>query len=179
MTSLSLIDPFHRVIDYLRVSVTDRCDLRCRYCMAEKMTFLPRSELLALEEIALIAERFIARGVTKIRLTGGEPLVRRDIMELVGALGAHIGAGLEELTITTTEIIIPRRLRTICFSVMPLLRSCIPTRNKRKISVYSLAAVACCKNERPVKPRTNPPTTTKHSFNDSSAIARREGNFSC
>lgn len=96
-----LIDKHGRTIRYLRVSVTDRCDLRCRYCMAEKMTFLPRSELLALEEIALIAERFIARGVTKVRLTGGEPLVRRDAIDLVRRLGRQVGNGLDELTMTT------------------------------------------------------------------------------
>ena len=96
-----LVDKHGRTIRYLRVSVTDRCDLRCRYCMAEKMTFLPRSELLALEEIALIAERFIARGVTKIRLTGGEPLVRRDAIDLVRRLGRNVGRGLDELTMTT------------------------------------------------------------------------------
>ncbi|HEY0623920.1 GTP 3',8-cyclase MoaA [Sphingomonas sp.] len=100
-TAPALVDRHGRTIRYLRVSVTDRCDLRCRYCMAEKMTFLPRSELLALEEIALIAERFIARGVTKIRLTGGEPLVRRDAIDLVRRLGRHIGHGLDELTMTT------------------------------------------------------------------------------
>jgi cyclic pyranopterin phosphate synthase len=96
-----LIDRHGRTIRYLRVSVTDRCDLRCRYCMAEKMTFLPRSELLALEEIALIAEQFIARGVTKIRLTGGEPLVRRDAVDLIRRLGRRVGSGLDELTLTT------------------------------------------------------------------------------
>ena len=96
-----LIDAHGRAIRYLRISVTDRCDLRCRYCMAEQMTFLPRSALLALEEIAVIAERFIARGVTKIRLSGGEPLVRRDIGDLVRRLGRHVGAGLDELTMTT------------------------------------------------------------------------------
>jgi len=96
-----LMDKHGRAIRYLRVSVTDRCDLRCRYCMAEEMTFLPRSELLALEEIALIAERFVARGVTKIRLTGGEPLVRRDALDLVRRLGRSVGAGLNELTLTT------------------------------------------------------------------------------
>ena len=101
-----LIDRHGRAIRYLRVSVTDRCDLRCRYCMAEKMTFLPRSALLALEEIALIAERFIARGVTKLRLSGGEPLVRRDVLDLVGRLGRRLGArgpegSLDELTMTT------------------------------------------------------------------------------
>ena len=97
----TLVDRHGRAISYLRISVTDRCDLRCRYCMAERMTFLPRSALLALEEIAVIAERFIARGVTKIRLTGGEPLVRRDVGELVDRLGSHLGRGLEELTLTT------------------------------------------------------------------------------
>lgn len=96
-----LIDSHGRTIGYLRVSVTDRCDLRCRYCMSDDMTFLPRSEVLSLEEIALIADRFIARGITKIRLTGGEPLVRRDMIELVRRLGRHIGHGLDELTMTT------------------------------------------------------------------------------
>ncbi len=96
-----LMDKHGRAIRYLRVSVTDRCDLRCRYCMAEEMTFLPRNELLALEEIALIAERFVARGVTKIRLTGGEPLVRRDALDLVRRLGRSVGQGLDELTLTT------------------------------------------------------------------------------
>ena len=104
--SPSLIDAHGRTIRYLRISVTDRCDLRCRYCMAEQMTFLPRRALLQLEEIAIIAERFIARGVTKIRLSGGEPLVRRDVGELVRRLGGHLGpkmngVGLDELTMTT------------------------------------------------------------------------------
>jgi cyclic pyranopterin phosphate synthase len=97
----ALIDRHGRTISYLRISVTDRCDLRCRYCMAEQMTFLPRAALLTLEEMALIAERFIARGITKIRLTGGEPLVRRDVGDLVRRLGRHVGAGLNELTMTT------------------------------------------------------------------------------
>jgi cyclic pyranopterin phosphate synthase len=97
----ALIDRHGRTISYLRISVTDRCDLRCRYCMAEQMTFLPRAALLSLEEIAVIAERFIARGIRKIRLTGGEPLVRRDVGELVKRLGRHVGDGLDELTMTT------------------------------------------------------------------------------
>ncbi len=100
-TTNPMIDPHGRTIRYLRISVTDRCDLRCRYCMSEKMTFLPRSALLSLEEIAIIAERFIARGVTKIRLSGGEPLVRRDVGELVRRLGRLVGSGLDELTMTT------------------------------------------------------------------------------
>ena len=98
---LPLVDRFARRITYLRLSVTDRCDLRCAYCMPERMTFLPRAEVLSLEELHKVALSFIARGVTKIRLTGGEPLVRRDMIELVRALGREIGSGLEELTLTT------------------------------------------------------------------------------
>ena len=96
-----LVDQFQRRITYLRLSVTDRCDLRCAYCMPERQTFLPRSEVLSLEELHQLALGFIARGVTKIRLTGGEPLVRRDMLELVRALGRKLGDGLEELTLTT------------------------------------------------------------------------------
>ncbi|GAY21627.1 MULTISPECIES: GTP 3',8-cyclase MoaA [Sphingobium] len=96
-----LTDALGRRISYLRISVTDRCDLRCRYCMAERMTFLPRDQVLTLEEIALLADLFIARGVRRIRLTGGEPLVRRDIVDLVRRIGRHVGAGLDELTLTT------------------------------------------------------------------------------
>lgn len=112
-TAPALIDRHGRTIRYLRVSVTDRCDLRCRYCMAETMTFLPRSALLALEETALIAERFIARGVTKIRLTGGEPLVRRDAIDLVRRLGRHVGHGLDELTMTTNGTRLAEYARTL------------------------------------------------------------------
>ncbi len=96
-----LIDQFQRRISYLRLSVTDRCDLRCAYCMPERQTFLPRKEVLTLDELHELALGFIARGVTKIRLTGGEPLVRRDMIELVRALGRQLGNGLEELTLTT------------------------------------------------------------------------------
>ncbi|MDP3674113.1 MAG: GTP 3',8-cyclase MoaA [Novosphingobium sp.] len=96
-----LVDTFKRPITYLRLSVTDRCDLRCAYCMPERMTFLPKAEVLTLEELRALAMAFIARGVRKIRLTGGEPLVRRDMIELVRALGREIGSGLDELTLTT------------------------------------------------------------------------------
>src|ERR1700761_6850018 len=89
-----MIDPFGRTISYLRVSVTDRCDLRCLYCMAEDMTFLPRRELLTLEELDRICSAFIRLGTTKIRITGGEPLVRRDIIRLFGTLGSRLGTGL-------------------------------------------------------------------------------------
>ena len=96
-----LVDQFQRRISYLRLSVTDRCDLRCAYCMPERQTFLPRKDVLSLEELHQLALGFIARGVTKIRLTGGEPLVRRDMIELVQALGRQLGSGLDELTLTT------------------------------------------------------------------------------
>jgi len=100
-TAPALIDRHGRTISYLRVSVTDRCDLRCRYCMAEEMHFLPRDALLGLDEIATIAERFVARGVTKVRLTGGEPLMRGGVIDLAHRLGRLIGHGLDELTLTT------------------------------------------------------------------------------
>nr|WP_210270384.1 GTP 3',8-cyclase MoaA [Ensifer oleiphilus] len=97
-----MIDPFGRAITYLRVSVTDRCDFRCTYCMAEHMTFLPKKDLLTLEELHRLCSAFIAKGVRKLRLTGGEPLVRKNIMFLVRELGREIEAGrLDELTLTT------------------------------------------------------------------------------
>jgi len=96
-----LIDRFGRRISYLRVSVTDRCDFRCVYCMSEHMEFLPRREILSFEEVDAVVAAFVARGTTKVRLTGGEPLVRRDIMALVERIGSHLGNGLEELTLTT------------------------------------------------------------------------------
>lgn len=99
--SRPLVDRFGRTVSYLRISVTDRCDFRCVYCMAEEMSFLPKREVLSFEEIETIAGAFVARGTTKLRLTGGEPLVRRDIMDLVRTLGGHLGKGLDELTLTT------------------------------------------------------------------------------
>jgi len=97
-----LIDPFGRAISYLRVSVTDRCDFRCVYCMAEDMTFLPKRDVLSLEELDRLCSAFVARGTRKIRLTGGEPLVRKDIMTLFRSLSRHLESGaMEELTVTT------------------------------------------------------------------------------
>ena len=97
-----MIDPFGRTVSYLRVSVTDRCDFRCVYCMAEDMTFLPKKDVLSLEELDRLCSVFVAKGVRKLRLTGGEPLVRRDIGWLIGRLGRHVDSGaLEELTLTT------------------------------------------------------------------------------
>jgi len=97
-----MIDPFGRSISYLRVSVTDRCDFRCIYCMSEHMTFLPKNEVLSLEELDRLCAAFIQKGVRKLRLTGGEPLVRRDVMTLFNSVGRHLKTGaLEELTLTT------------------------------------------------------------------------------
>jgi cyclic pyranopterin phosphate synthase len=97
----AMIDSYGRRIDYVRLSLTDRCDLRCRYCMAEHMQFLPRNEILTLEEMEFLAALLIARGVRRIRLTGGEPLVRKGVIDLVRALARRLGDGLDELTLTT------------------------------------------------------------------------------
>ena len=97
-----MIDPFGRTVSYLRVSVTDRCDFRCVYCMPEHMTFLPKADVLSLEELDRLCGAFIRKGVNKLRLTGGEPLVRRDVMKLFRSIGRHLGNGsLKELTLTT------------------------------------------------------------------------------
>lgn len=101
-----LIDRFGRHITYLRLSVTDRCDLRCTYCMSENMTFLPKKEVLTLEELTRISDAFIDRGVRKIRVTGGEPLVRKDILQLFRNLGQRLGDGLDELTLTTNATLL-------------------------------------------------------------------------
>src|SRR5690348_10000157 len=102
MTSAPLIDGFGRTVSYLRVSVTDRCDLRCVYCMAEHMTFLPKAEVLTLEELDRIASAFVSTGTRKLRLTGGEPLHRKGLMTLVERLSRHLASGdLDELTLTT------------------------------------------------------------------------------
>ena len=108
-----LIDGFGRRISYVRLSVTDRCDFRCRYCMGEDMQFRPSDELLSFGEIEVLVDLLIGRGVTKLRLTGGEPLVRRGILDLVERLGARLGRGLDELTLTTNG----RQLRTAAESL--------------------------------------------------------------
>src|SRR5438445_9479586 len=109
-----LVDPFGRSITYLRVSVTDRCDFRCVYCMSEHMTFLPKVELLTLEELDRLCSAFVNRGVRKLRLTGGEPLVRRGIMTLFASLSRHLTSGaLEELTLTTNGSQLPKYAREL------------------------------------------------------------------
>ena len=96
-----LVDPFKRKISYIRISVTDRCDFRCTYCMSEEMQFLPKKDLLSLEELERLSNVFIELGVKKIRITGGEPLLRKNILQLFNSVGKKIGSGLEELTVTT------------------------------------------------------------------------------
>ena len=108
-TAPALVDPFGREITYLRVSVTDRCDFRCVYCMSENMAFLPKADLLSLEELDRLCSAFITRGVRKLRLTGGEPLVRRGIMTLFSSLSRHLASGgLDELTLTTNGSQLPK-----------------------------------------------------------------------
>ncbi len=106
-TTSSMIDPFQRAVTCLRVSVTVQCDFRCTYCMAENMNFLPKKDLLKLDELIKLCSAFIAKGVRKLRLTGGEPLVRKNIMHLVRELGKQIGSGLDELTLTTNGSQLP------------------------------------------------------------------------
>jgi len=111
-----MIDPFGRTISYLRVSVTDRCDLRCVYCMAEEMNFLPRDEVLSFEELDRLCAAFVRQGVRKLRITGGEPLVRRDVMKLFRSLGNRLGAGLDELTLTTNGTQLAKYARELAAS---------------------------------------------------------------
>lgn len=109
-----LIDGHDRRVSYLRVSVTDRCDLRCVYCMSEAMTFLPKRELLTLEELDRLCSAFVARGVRKLRFTGGEPLVRRDLIDLIGGLSRHLDSGaLDEITLTTNGTLLARHARAL------------------------------------------------------------------
>src|SRR6201988_2442410 len=97
-----LVDAFGRTVSYLRLSVTDRCDLRCIYCMAEHMVFLPKAELLTLEELDRVASAFVALGTRKLRITGGEPLLRKGVLDLIRSLGRHLTSGaLDEITLTT------------------------------------------------------------------------------
>jgi cyclic pyranopterin phosphate synthase len=124
-----MIDGFGRRITYVRLSVTDRCDLRCRYCMAERMTFLPKEDVLSLEEIVDLADIFIARGVKRIRLTGGEPLVRKGIDQVVGSLGSRIGSGLDELTMTTNGTQLGSHARVLFDSGIRRINVSLDSRN--------------------------------------------------
>lgn len=125
-----MIDSFGRRISYVRLSVTDRCDLRCRYCMAERMVFLPRKEVLTFEEIVELSDILIARGVKRIRLTGGEPLVRKGIGQLVEELGQRVGNGLDELTMTTNGTQLLRLAETLRRSGIRRLNVSLDTRDR-------------------------------------------------
>ena len=128
-----MIDPFGRAISYLRVSVTDRCDFRCVYCMAENMTFLPKADLLTLEELDRLCSAFIVKGVRKLRLTGGEPLVRRGIMTLVQALSRHLADGtLDELTLTTNGSQLPKYAAELAACGMKRINVSLDTLNAEK-----------------------------------------------
>lgn len=148
-----LVDTFQRQISYLRLSVTDRCDLRCSYCMPERMQFVPRREVLSLEELHKLALGFIDRGVTKIRVTGGEPLVRRDILELFRALGRKLGDGLEELTLTTnaTQLaqhaaaLVEAGVRRINVSLDTLNRARFAQLSRRDVLPQVLEGIAAAK----------------------------------
>ena len=128
-----LVDPFERHITYLRVSVTDRCDFRCVYCMSENMSFLPKAELLSLEELDRLCSAFINLGVKKLRISGGEPLVRRDIMSLMRNLGRHISSGaLEELTLTTNGSQLERYAKELANCGVKRINVSLDTLNKEK-----------------------------------------------
>jgi GTP 3',8-cyclase len=127
-----MIDPFGRHITYLRVSVTDRCDFRCVYCMSEHMTFLPKPELLTLEELERLSAAFIRKGVERIRITGGEPLVRRNVMSLIEKLGGRIGNGLKELTLTTNGSQLSRFARDLHAAGIRRINVSLDTRDPLK-----------------------------------------------
>ena len=130
-----MLDPYGRPITYLRVSVTDRCDFRCVYCMAEEMTFLPKAELLTLEELETVCRRFMAVGTRKIRLTGGEPLVRRNIIQLIDNLGAEVkGGNLDELTITTNGSQLTKMADDLYRAGVRRINVSIDTLNPRKFT---------------------------------------------
>lgn len=132
-----LVDSFQRKISYLRLSVTDRCDLRCTYCMPERMQFLPRKEILSLEELYDLCVGFIERGVTKIRLTGGEPLVRRDVIDLIRSLGKKLDEGLEELTLTTNGTQLGKYAEDLFRSGVRRVNVSLDTRNPEKFERLS------------------------------------------
>jgi len=130
-----LVDNFGRQVTYLRVSVTDRCDFRCTYCMSEQMTFLPKKEVLSFEELLIIIETFIKRGVTKIRLTGGEPLVRKDIIRLIEGVSKHLGSGLlKELTLTTNGSQLQRYAKQLVENGIKRINISLDTKDSEKFT---------------------------------------------
>ncbi|HLY57271.1 MAG TPA: GTP 3',8-cyclase MoaA [Stellaceae bacterium] len=133
-----MIDPFGRTVSYLRVSVTDRCDFRCVYCMSEEMSFLPKAELLTLEELDRLASAFVAKGVRKLRLTGGEPLVRRNVMWLIERLGRHLATGaLDELTLTTNGSQLARHAEALAAAGVRRINVSLDTLDSRKFAAIT------------------------------------------
>jgi GTP 3',8-cyclase len=134
----AMLDPYGRTISYLRVSVTDRCDLRCVYCMAEDMAFLPKAEVLSLEELDRLCSAFIRHGVRKLRLTGGEPLVRRNIMWLIERLGAQVKSGaLDELTLTTNGSQLERYAQPLAAAGIRRINVSLDTLDSRKFTAIT------------------------------------------
>jgi cyclic pyranopterin phosphate synthase len=127
-----MIDPFGRTISYLRVSVTDRCDFRCVYCMSEHMSFLPKAELLTLEELERVCGAFIRKGVERIRITGGEPLVRRNVLNFIEALGSRLGSGLKEVSLTTNGSQLVRFAQPLYAAGMRRINVSLDTRDPEK-----------------------------------------------
>ena len=132
-----LIDPFQRPITYLRISVTDRCDLRCSYCMAEATEFLPRADLLSLEEIERLATSFIRLGTRKLRITGGEPLVRRNVMSLIENLGRRLGSGLDEVTPTTNGTRLAEFARPLAAAGVRRINVSLDTLDRRRFETIT------------------------------------------
>ncbi len=133
-----LVDPFGRAISYLRVSVTDRCDFRCVYCMSEDMNFLPKQDLLTLEELDRLCSVFVGKGVRKLRITGGEPLVRRDIMTLFRSLSRHLDTGaLEELTLTTNGSQLARHARDLAACGVKRINVSLDTLDEQKFKAIT------------------------------------------
>jgi len=137
-TAQPLIDPFQRAITYLRVSVTDRCDLRCVYCMAEDMTFLPKREVLSLEELDRLSSAFVRQGVRKLRLTGGEPLVRSNVLSLIRSLGRHLESGaLDELTLTTNGTQLAKHAEALAAAGVRRINVSLDTLNPDKFAAIT------------------------------------------
>ena len=132
-----LIDPFQRKISYVRISVTDRCDFRCTYCMSEDMQFLPKKDLLSLEELERLSDALIELGVKKIRITGGEPLVRKNILHLINGVGKKIGKGLEELTITTNGSQLERYAKDLFKNGIKRINISLDTLDKNKFKLIT------------------------------------------
>ena len=132
-----LVDPFKRKISYIRISVTDRCDFRCTYCMSEEMQFLPKKDLLSLEELERLSSVFIELGVKKIRITGGEPLVRKNILQLFNSIGKKIGSGLEELTVTTNGSQLERYAKDLFKNGVKRINISLDTLDKNKFKLIT------------------------------------------